>query len=114
MHLNILRELRKKIIDDVDVRNNILCPLERQYVLRKEDVEKINSGQTREARAKILLDILSGCSRPHAFDVFHQALVKHYPWLSSDIDNILRSSPTVKNIEPGCNLPQQKELVNRL
>lgn len=114
LHLDILNELRNEIIDDIDVYNDILRPLESQDVLRKKDVEKINSGQTREGRSKILLDILSSCSRPYAFNVFHEALLKHYPWLSSDIDNILRSKH-MSATNNGCSIsPDSPNLPSQL
>lgn len=118
-HQDILRRLRKNIVDDLDVNNGIILPLTTEYILREEDVTDIRIGNTRQERVQILLDLLprfvwlllllcSFCcdtpvfsmwlfvSRrgPNAFDVFHQALKHHYWWLSESFDNLLESMPS--------------------
>lgn len=57
-HKDILTHLRKNIIDDLDVDNDILQPLRNEYILREEDIRHIYTGGTKEERAAILLDIL--------------------------------------------------------
>lgn len=57
-HKDILTRLRKNIIDDIDVENDIIYPLRSEYILKEEDVRHIYIGTTREERAGNLLDIL--------------------------------------------------------
>jgi len=57
-HKDILIRLRKNIIDDLDVNNDIIQPLRNEYILREEDVKDIYIGATKEERASNLLDIL--------------------------------------------------------
>ncbi|KAL0120735.1 hypothetical protein PUN28_008418 [Cardiocondyla obscurior] len=87
-HKDILIRLRKNIIDDLDVDNDIIQPLRNEYILREEDIRYIYTGSTKEERASLLLDILPRCG-PSTFDVFHQSLKHHYEWLSDEIDKLL-------------------------
>ena len=57
-HSNILTSFRSHIIQDLNVYNAILEPLTTQGVLQRQDIDKINAGQTYEDRAEILLDTL--------------------------------------------------------
>lgn len=57
-HQEILCQLRKNIIDDIDIDNNILEPLTCNYILKRKDIENIYTGATKEARAEKLLDVL--------------------------------------------------------
>lgn len=59
-HRDILIQLRKNIVDDLDVDNDIIQPLRSLHVLREEDVRRIYTGATKEKRACNLLDILPG------------------------------------------------------
>lgn len=54
----ILHQLRKNIIDDLDIENDILKPLLCMDILNRVDVESIYTGATKEERAEKLLDIL--------------------------------------------------------
>ncbi|XP_025153495.1 apoptotic protease-activating factor 1 isoform X2 [Harpegnathos saltator] len=85
---NILRHLRRQIIADLDVNNGIISSLKSEFILNDRDIQNINAGADNEQKASILLDILSGCDL-RSFDVFHQALKRHYEWLSDAIDNVL-------------------------
>ncbi|XP_012525104.1 apoptotic protease-activating factor 1 isoform X2 [Monomorium pharaonis] len=87
-HREILKRLRKNIIDDLDIDNDVLRPLRDEYILKEEDIKFVYMGETKEARAANLLDILPRCG-PSAFDVFHQSLKHHYEWLSDEIDILL-------------------------
>ncbi|KAK2582333.1 hypothetical protein KPH14_004670 [Odynerus spinipes] len=95
LHQNILKHLRQKIVDDMDVYNGVISPLTAKYILKKEDVEQIEAGTSNEHRAKILLDILPKRG-PNAFDAFREALRHHYRWLSEDMDK-LESRETCKD-----------------
>jgi len=58
-HKDILIRLRKNIIDDLDVDNDIILPLRKEYnILSDDDVKDIYIGTTKEERAGNLLDIL--------------------------------------------------------
>ncbi|XP_043281955.1 uncharacterized protein Dark isoform X2 [Venturia canescens] len=111
-HRDILRALRSKIIEDLDVHNAILSTLSDEYVLQSEDIKKIESGVTPQQRAQILLDILPSCG-PHAFDIFHEALNHHYWWLYKDINKMLgpkngETMEIIRTPSPGSpNLPPQ-------
>ena len=58
IHYDTLLKYRKAFIDDVDVFNGIISPLMSEYILKKDDFQKISKGKTKEERATILLDIL--------------------------------------------------------
>ncbi|CAB0035159.1 unnamed protein product [Trichogramma brassicae] len=87
-HKEVLRRMRQKIVEDLDVYNGIIQPLMTEYVLKEEDANDIKKGVSKEERANILLDLLPerGC---HAFEVFHQSLRHQYDWLSDDMDKLL-------------------------
>ncbi|KAL6265324.1 hypothetical protein P5V15_002125 [Pogonomyrmex californicus] len=87
-HKDILARLRKNIIDDLDVDNDVVQPLRLEYILREDDLKRIYAGATREERAANLLDILPRCG-PDAFEKFHSSLKHHYEWLSDEIDKLL-------------------------
>lgn len=57
-HRDILTRLRKNIIDDLDIDNDIIQPLRNEYILREEDIRHIYTGTTKEERASNLLDTL--------------------------------------------------------
>jgi len=58
-HKDILTRLRKNIIDDLDVDNDIILPLRKEYnILSDDDIKDIYIGTTKEERAGNLLDIL--------------------------------------------------------
>lgn len=95
LHRDILRLLRQKIVDDMDVHNGIISPLLAKYILKKEDIEHIEAGISNEDRAEILLDILPKRG-PNAFVAFREALRHHYRWLSEDMDK-LESRETCKD-----------------
>ncbi|XP_019885106.1 apoptotic protease-activating factor 1 isoform X2 [Camponotus floridanus] len=97
-HQEILRQLRKNIIDDLDIENDILEPLQRNKILERNDIENIYTGVSKEERAEKLLHILPRCG-PHAFDVFHQSLKHHYIWLSEQIDKLLCNYKVESNEE---------------
>ncbi|KAL7297703.1 hypothetical protein TKK_0008740 [Trichogramma kaykai] len=87
-HKEVLRRMRQKIVEDLDVYNGIIQPLMTEYVLKEEDANDIKKGVSKEERANILLDLLPerGC---YAFEVFHQSLRHQYDWLSDDMDKLL-------------------------
>ncbi|XP_029674820.1 uncharacterized protein LOC115242566 isoform X2 [Formica exsecta] len=87
-HQDILLHLRKDIIDDLDIDNDIVEPLASNDILKTRDIQSIYTGATKEERAEKLLDILPRCG-PYAFDVFHQSLKHHYIWLSEQVDKLL-------------------------
>ncbi|KYM96416.1 hypothetical protein ALC62_12922 [Cyphomyrmex costatus] len=58
LHKDILSRLRKKIIDDLDVDNDIIQPLRNEYILTEDHIRKIYIGVSKEERAGKLLDIL--------------------------------------------------------
>ncbi|XP_029154798.1 uncharacterized protein LOC114927905 isoform X2 [Nylanderia fulva] len=89
-HQKILHHLRKNIIDDLNIDNNIVEPLTSQGILKTDDIQIIYTGVSNEERAEKLLDILPRCG-PYAFGVFHQSLKHHYFWLSDKIDNLLHN-----------------------
>ncbi|KAJ8681851.1 hypothetical protein QAD02_017643 [Eretmocerus hayati] len=88
-HKDILKRMRRNIVDDLDVFNGIIPPLTTEYILKEEDVDEIKRGGSREERAEILLDILPKRG-PRAFDVFLQSLRHQYDWLSEEIDTMLK------------------------
>ncbi|XP_018369153.1 PREDICTED: apoptotic protease-activating factor 1-like isoform X2 [Trachymyrmex cornetzi] len=88
LHKDILIRLRKNVIDDLDVDNDIIQPLRNEYILTEDHIKNIYIGATKEERAAKLLDILPLCGA-NAFDVFHQSLKHHYDWLSDEIDIML-------------------------
>lgn len=57
-HQEILCQLRKNIIDDVDIDNNILEPLISNNILKRKDIQNIYTGATKEQRAEKLLNVL--------------------------------------------------------
>lgn len=57
-HQEILRKLRKNIIDDLDIENDILEPLTYNNILKRNDIENIYTGASKEERAEKLLHIL--------------------------------------------------------
>lgn len=57
-HRDILVRLRRNIIDDLDIDNDIIQPLRNEYILREDDIRCIYIGATKEDRAGNLLDIL--------------------------------------------------------
>lgn len=57
-HRDILVRLRRNIIDDLDIDNDIIQPLRNEYILREDDIRSIYIGATKEDRAGNLLDIL--------------------------------------------------------
>lgn len=58
LHKDILIHLRKNIIDDLDVDNDIIQPLRNEYILTEDHIKIIYIGAIREERAAKLLDIL--------------------------------------------------------
>ncbi|XP_011155807.2 apoptotic protease-activating factor 1 isoform X1 [Solenopsis invicta] len=97
-HRDILIRLRKNIIDDLDIENNIIQSLRDENILKEEDIKCIYMGLTKEDRTCNLLDILPRCGT-RAFDVFHRSLKHHYEWLSDDIDKLLDNSEIETNEE---------------
>lgn len=57
-HQNILQQLRRSILDDVDVKNGVLNHLQQRLILTDEHVAKILDGETNENKTEILLDII--------------------------------------------------------
>lgn len=57
-HQDILLQLRKDIIDDLDIDNDIVEPLASNDILKTRDIQSIYTGATKEERAEKLLDIL--------------------------------------------------------
>lgn len=57
-HKDILTRLRRNIIDDINIDNDIIQPLRTEYILKEEDIRNIYIGASREERAGNLLDIL--------------------------------------------------------
>ncbi|KAG5314620.1 APAF factor, partial [Acromyrmex insinuator] len=88
LYKDILIRLRKNIIDDLDVDNDIIQPLRNEYIITEDHIKNIYIGATKEERAAKLLDILPLCGA-NAFGVFHQSLKHHYDWLSDEIDIML-------------------------
>lgn len=57
-HQDVLKRMRKNIVEDLDVYNGIITPLATEYILNQEDVLEIKKGKTKPERAQILLDLL--------------------------------------------------------
>ncbi|XP_017884244.1 apoptotic protease-activating factor 1 isoform X2 [Ceratina calcarata] len=100
LHQHILKTLRRKIVADMDVHNNVIKPLQLRDILTDQHITKIESGTSKERRAEILLDILPSCG-PNAFNFFRQALRLHYEWLSEEMDNLEMSGKPFNNIKYG-------------
>ncbi|XP_076276380.1 uncharacterized protein LOC143207139 isoform X2 [Lasioglossum baleicum] len=98
LHKNILKDLRSSIVIDVDVFNGIIQPLQSEYILSKEDVAKIEAGNSKQEQAEILLDILPSRGAD-AFDKFRQSLRHHYEWLSLNMDHQEENGKTVTDIK---------------
>jgi len=58
LHKDILIHLRKNIIDDLDVDNDVIQPLRNEYIITEDHIKNIYIGATKEERAAKLLDIL--------------------------------------------------------
>uniref|UniRef100_A0A0C9RL69 Apaf1_1 protein n=2 Tax=Fopius arisanus TaxID=64838 RepID=A0A0C9RL69_9HYME len=92
-HRNILIKLREAIVQDLDVANGVIGPLEADCILKPEDLTHIEARETKEAQAEFLLDILPNRG-PNAFRTFHQALKEHYFWLSNEMNDLLMADGT--------------------
>ncbi|KYN15354.1 hypothetical protein ALC57_12403 [Trachymyrmex cornetzi] len=66
LHKDILIRLRKNVIDDLDVDNDIIQPLRNEYILTEDHIKNIYIGATKEERAAKLLDILPLYQRQQA------------------------------------------------
>ncbi|CAK9826161.1 Apoptotic protease-activating factor 1 [Anthophora retusa] len=97
LHQKILKILRKNIVDDMDVHNGILKPLQSEFILTEHHITEIETGTTKEQKAGILLDILPSRG-PYAFDIFRQALRHHYEWLSQEMDKLEESQRNFTDI----------------
>ncbi|XP_031834716.2 apoptotic protease-activating factor 1 isoform X2 [Nomia melanderi] len=97
LHQNILQQLRRNIVLDMDVFNGIIQPLKSDYILTEQDVARMEACDSKEKRAEILLDILPSRG-PDAFDKFRRALRHHYEWLSEDMDKLEESEKTLTDI----------------
>ncbi|XP_054000407.1 apoptotic protease-activating factor 1 isoform X1 [Hylaeus anthracinus] len=98
LHQNILKILRNNIVADMDVYNGIISPLKSDYILKDDHIKQIQAGQSKEERAKILLDILPSRGR-FAFESFREALRHHYDWLSKEMDILEESGKTVNDVQ---------------
>ncbi|KAI4502395.1 hypothetical protein M0802_002307 [Mischocyttarus mexicanus] len=85
LHQDILSELRENILNDMDVRNDVLSVLSAKYILKNEDIKCVESGRDLREKAQILLDILPKRGE-NAFNAFRESLRHHYKWLSDDMD----------------------------
>ena len=110
LHQHILKKLRKDIVNDMDVHNGIIKPLQSEYILTEQQIAQIENGVSKQQQAEILLDILprydiyiyiyeikflffltiffSFSCGPYAFDIFREALSHHYEWLSEYMNKL--------------------------
>ena len=58
IYKDIIQKLQNLIIDDVDINNGIILPLKTEYILKDDDISKIQTAGTREEQTQILLELL--------------------------------------------------------
>lgn len=87
-HREILLELRRSIVDQIDVWNGIVQPLIVENIITVNDITNLADLPTRKQRVELLLDILPDRGQ-RAFFVFLAALNQHYNWLRMQMINSL-------------------------